>query len=363
MRPGRAKPFRPRLAVFWLSFGLFPGVCATQPIAQPIAAAEESVVDSAGRRVALPPRVERVFPAGPPASVIVYMLAPEKLLGWTRAISPPERPFLPEGFADLPELGRLTGRGNTVNLEAVVGARPDIVLDIGSTAPTFVSLADRVQEQTGVPTVLIDGRLAESAGTFRTVGRLLGVPEHGERLARYAEETLAEVRRRMESIPADRRLKVYMARGPRGLQTGIRGSINVEALDVAGVRNVAAEALGDGGIVDVSMEQVLAWQPDAIVTIDRGFYDSVWTDPLWQGIKAVRERRVYLSPGLPFTWVDSPPSANRLLGLRWLGKVLYPDLFPEDLREETRRFYALFYHRAPDDRQIDVLLAGSRPPG
>ncbi len=327
------------------------------------AAAERMVTDSSGRRVALPDRVERVFPAGPPASVVVYMLAPEKLLGWTRAISPPERPFLPDRYADLPELGRLTGRGNTVNLETVVAARPDVVVDVGSTAPTFVSLADRVQEQTRVPTLLIDGHLADSARTFRTLGTLMGVAERGEELARYAETTLAEVRRRFDGVPEDRRLKVYMARGPRGLQTGIRGSINVEALDVAGVRNVAAETLGNGGLVNVSMEQVLAWQPDAIVTIDRGFYESVWTDPLWQGVKAVRDRRVYLSPGLPFTWIDSPPAANRLLGLRWLGAVLYPELFPEDLREETRRFYALFYHREPTAQQIDALLAGSRPPG
>ncbi len=327
------------------------------------AAAERIVTDSSGRRVVLPDRVERVFPAGPPASVVVYMLAPEKLLGWTRAISPPERPFLPDRYADLPELGRLTGRGNTVNLETVVVAKPDAVVDVGSTAPTFVSLADRVQEQTRVPTVLIDGHLADSPRTFRMLGDLMGVPERGEELARYAETTLAEVRRRFDGVPEDRRLKVYMARGPRGLQTGIRGSINVEALDVAGVRNVAAENLGDGGLVNVSMEQVLAWQPDAIVTIDRGFYESVWTDPLWQGVKAVRDRRVYLSPGLPFTWIDSPPAANRLLGLRWLGAVLYPDLFPEDLREETRRFHALFYHREPTAEQIDALLAGSRPPG
>lgn len=336
---------------------------ASAPATAPPARAEGGFVDSSGRRVPVPLRVERVFPAGPPASVVVYMLGPDRLLGWTRAISPSERPFLPDRYADLPELGRLTGRGNTVNLEAVVGARPDLVIDVGSTAPTFVSLADRVQEQTGVPTVLIDGRLSESPRTFRTVGTLLGVPESGERLSRYAEDTLADVRRRIASVPEDRRLRVYMARGPRGLQTGLGGSINMEALEVAGVRNAAAEALGDGGLVNVSMEQVLAWQPDAIVTIDRGFYESVWTDPLWQGVKAVRDRRVYLSPGLPFTWIDSPPAANRLLGLRWLGAVLYPDLFPEDLREETRRFYALFYHREPTDRQIDALLAGSRPPG
>ena len=73
---------------------------------------------------------------------------------------------------------------------------------------------------------------------------------------------------------------------------------------------------------------------------------------------AVRTRRVHLSPKLPFGWVDFPPSVNRLIGLWWLAKILYPDLFPEDLRALTRDFYSRFYHVTPNDMQIDRVLAG-----
>ena len=149
---------------------------------------------------------------------------------------------------------------------------------------------------------------------------------------------------------------------PNGLETGARGSINIEALDFVAVHDVSAENLAAGGIVVISPEQVLAWQPDAIVTVNRQFFASVWQDPVWRNVKAVRDKRVYLSPDLPFGWIDAPPSANRLIGIRWLAKVLYPALFPADLRAETRRFYALFYHREPTDQQLDELLAGSAPP-
>lgn len=318
--------------------------------------------DSAGRTVEVPDRVLRVFPAGPPAAIILYMLAPDLMLGWTRAPSPAERAFLPQRYAELPELGRLTGRGTTTSLEDVVKLAPDLVLDIGSTTPTYVSLADRVQEQIHVPQVLIDGKLANAAATFRTVGALLGVPERAEELAHYADETLTEVRRKTEQIPPDHRLKVYVARGPKGLETGAQGSINMEALDFVAVHNVAAEMLGPGGIVTVAPEQILAWQPDVIVTVNRDFYAAVWKDPLWQGVKAVRDKRVYLSPDLPFGWIDAPPSANRLIGIRWLAKMLYPELFPADLKAETRRFYHLFYHLDLTDPQLDTLLAGSTPP-
>jgi len=77
----------------------------------------------------------------------------------------------------------------------------------------------------------------------------------------------------------------------------------------------------------------------------------------WRGAE-VRARRVHLSPKLPFGWVDFPPCVNRLIGLQWLAKILYPDLFPEDLRALTRDFYARFYHVTPSDAQIDRVLAG-----
>jgi hypothetical protein len=115
------------------------------------AADMRSVTDSAGRRAELPARVERVYAAGGPASIFLYTLAPEKMLGWTRPLGPEERAFVPARYADLPTLGRLTGRGNTANVEVVLAARPDLIFDYGSLTETYRSLADRTQQQTGVP--------------------------------------------------------------------------------------------------------------------------------------------------------------------------------------------------------------------
>jgi iron complex transport system substrate-binding protein len=78
----------------------------------------------------------------------------------------------------------------------------------------------------------------------------------------------------------------------------------------------------------------------------------------WASIAAVQARRVHLVPKLPFGWVDFPPSVNRLIGLWWLAKILYPELFPEDLRGLARDFYQRFYHVAVTDAQIERVLAG-----
>jgi iron complex transport system substrate-binding protein len=199
-----------------------------------------------------------------------------------------------------PELGRLTGRGNTANLESVLALKPDLILDVGSTAPTFVSLATRVQEQTGIPYALLDGRFEATASTYRLLGAL--THRDAGSLAAYTENTLASIQARVNRIPEDERPRVYYARGPRGLETGLGGSINVETIEFLGARNVAAERRG--GLAMVSMEQVLVWNPQVIVTIDRDFAVDVRSDPQWAEVDAVRAGRVHLSPRLPFGWVD-----------------------------------------------------------
>src|SRR5262245_60741643 len=73
--------------------------------------ATRAITDSAGRRVEIPQRISRVLAAGPPASVLLYTIAQEKMIGWVRAPSPAEKPFLVESVRELPEYGRLTGRG------------------------------------------------------------------------------------------------------------------------------------------------------------------------------------------------------------------------------------------------------------
>jgi iron complex transport system substrate-binding protein len=221
-------------------------------------AQRRAIVDGAGRRVEVPSSVRRVFAAGGPASIFVYTLAPDTLLGWTRPPAAAERPWLPARFADLPALGRLTGRGNTANVEVVLAARPDVILDFGTIGPTYVSLADRVQEQTKVPYILLDGSLSGTARAYTLAGDLLGVAQRAGELARYVEQTLSDVDRRVASVPRERRPSVYYARGPRGLETAAPGSINAESLDRLGARNVA---LGSRGLTTVSLEQVLAWNP------------------------------------------------------------------------------------------------------
>jgi iron complex transport system substrate-binding protein len=334
--------------------GLLPSAAAAQ--------ARREVTDAAGRKVALPPRIDRIYAAGPPAGILVFAVAPDKLIGWTSEWREAEKPFIAKKYADLPALGRLTGRGNTANVEVVLKAKPDFIVDYGAVNDAYASLADRVQQQTGIPYMLLDGDFDRMAEAILQLGRIANEEKRAEGLARYAQDTVADITRRIAKIPASQRPRVYYGRGPQGLNTGLAGSINTESIEQVGAVNVAAE-LGKGGLVQVSIEQVLRWNPDVVVTIDSNFHAAARTHPLWSSLPAVKAGRIYLAPSLPYGWIDFPPSINRLIGLRWLARILYPHAFPEDLRPMVREFHTRFYHQAPTEAQLDQLLKTALPAG
>ncbi|MBN9071360.1 MAG: iron ABC transporter substrate-binding protein [Rhizobiales bacterium] len=325
----------------------------------PASADERTIVDSAGRSVRVPEKIDRVLAAGPPASVLLYVLAPEKMVGWVREPSTEEKEFLAGPYRDLPAYGMLTGKGNTANLETVLALKPDLIVDVGTVDPTYASLADRVQQQTGIPYILIDGSFVRTPQILREAGNLLGVTGRGEELARYAEDVMREIDTVLAGVTADERPRVYYGRGPKGLETGLAGSINTEILGAVGAVNVAQSA-GKGGLANVSLEQVLGWDPDVILARSPAFQHDVMSDPSWAGVAAVRQGRVYGVPSLPFGWFDSPPGVNRLIGVPWLLSVLYPDKSPVDPAAAAYSFYHLFYHVDLTDGQLDGLLAGSR---
>lgn len=327
----------------------------TGALALPLRARARTATDDTGRVLKIPETVARVFPAGPPAAILLYTLAPDLLIGWPRALSPQERALLLPDIGARPETGRITGRGNTANLERVLSFKPDLILDVGSINQTYLSLAERVQEQTGIPYALLDGRFVDLPATYRKLGALIGRANDGESLAGHAARMLDTVTQRIADIAPERRPRVYYGRGSRGLETGLGGSINVETLELI-ARNVAAGR--QGGLAIVSIEQVLVWNPDVIVTIERDFAASVKSDPAWASVAAVRAGHVHLAPALPFGWVDFPPSANRLIGLWWLAKILYPERFPESIGEIAREFHLRFYHVAPTEAQMNAVLTG-----
>lgn len=325
----------------------------------PVAAEARIITDAAGRTVSVPDKINRILVAGPPATVLVYVLAPEKLLGWVHAPDDAAKAYLMPSVRSLPAIGRLTGKDGAISSQAVMDAKPDIILDAGTVDPTYKALADKVQLETHIPYVLVDGSFARTADTLRDVGALIGVEDRANKLADYADSAIKDLNDKLGTLPNDPRPRVYYGRGADGLETGLSGSINLEILDAVGTMNVAAAA-GKGGLTKVTPQQVVGWNPDIIIAESPAFAASAKSDPQWAAIKAVKDGKIFVPPSLPFGWFDSPPGVNRLLGVRWMEKLLYPKLFRSDFSDDVKEFYKLFYQVDLSDDQLAALLKGMK---
>jgi len=322
-----------------------------------------SIVDMAGRTVQVPEKVDKIFSTGPVGTILIYTLAPEKLAGWNTPLTEAEKRYILDTYRDLPVLGRWFGKNSSGNPEELLKVHPDVILSMGTVDETAVSSAERLQEQVGIPVLLVDGSIDKLDVAYRFVGKLLGTEERAEELASYCSQTITEVREKVAKIPPGERRRVYYAQGPRGLETDPRGSFHTEVLEIVGGINVAETPVKGGyGRASVSLEQVLAWDPDYIIVNsdyaqEQGGYNTNFIDSRWHNIKAVKDGNVYRIPQYPYNWFDRPPSVNRIIGIKWLANILYPDIFDIDIKAETKDFYAKFYHYDLSEKELNELLS------
>jgi iron complex transport system substrate-binding protein len=317
-------------------------------------------IDSGGRRVVVPDHINRVMAADPTGEVLVFVLTPQKLIGWARA---PERGLLPAKYARLPVIGQLTGPRPTATAETVKRLRPDLVIDGGTVTPERVAFADQMQQATGTPYLLVDDSIARTPALLRTIGTLFGVEARGGDLGLYAEYAIDSLRGRLLVQSPVGRPRVYYGRGPSGLEAALPDTRAGEAIEEAGAINVAA-ALGPGAPPVITLAQLRQWDPAIIIVEDRGFYAALRRDPAWRVLSAVHSKRVYLAPSSPFGWIDEPAGVNRLIGLYWLSALLYPGDNQEDVGTQVHDFYDKFYGTQLSDKQVAAIvrMAGVAPP-
>ena len=328
--------------------------------AAPARAAE--FTDSAGRRVMLPAEIDRIMPAGPASAVFVYALVPQKLVGWPLALSRSQRALLPAKYARLPVVGQLGGPYPTATAYDVERLHPDLIIGYGVISPPTIALANRIQQQSHTPYILLDDSIQLMPQLLRQLSPILGAGDHGLAVASYAFHAIGALRGQLLISPATDRPTVYYGRGADGLETALPGSAQASDIEQAGVINVAG-GLGRNALTQVTPDQIFAWNPQIIVAQQRSFYNALLRSPRWRGLAAVRAKKVYLAPADPFGWIDDPPGVNRAVGLHWLAGLFYPDQYQQDLRAVARDFYQLYYGVQLTDRQVEALVRSAEPPG
>ena len=285
-------------------------IVAALVVATTVHAAE--FTDSAGRKVNLPEKVGRLLPAGPPADVLLYALAPNLLVGLVE-------PWNGDAKQALPGVPRLTSRNlSSDDLEKLRQLKADLVVDYGDINPNYVALADRIQASLGVPYVLIDGRLREAPQVLRRLGDAIGRPERGQELAGAVQSALALIDGAGTAAP-DQRVPFYYARGADGLQ-GVRAGSSVgEAIELAGGRNVVPSARG--AFVGMSAAEVAKLSPKFVIVGEAAAIQP--GSPLRQALPD--GTRFVVDRGAPYGIIEKPPSLNRILGALAVAALIHPD--------------------------------------
>ena len=271
--------------------------------------------------------------------------------------------ILPE-YKKLPVLAWTT-RGSTGNVEEIIKMQPSLILLVTEMNAANKEYADKLEQLTKIPVVMLDNNINKMEELYLTAGKVLGREEQAGKLAAYCRETMALVAGGKPRLQNGNPVTVYYAEGRGGLETEPRGSWHAEIIDFVGGQNVADPGLPTSGAVGrspVSMEQVLSWNPEVILISyfrdgESSSYPLILGQNSWKNIRAVKKQQVYEIPTGPFNWFDRPPAVSRLIGIRWVANLLYPDVYPFDFRSEVKRFYALFYHYQLSEQELDELAA------
>jgi iron complex transport system substrate-binding protein len=320
-----------------------------------------TIVDMYGRTVTVPTKITRVLCTSPIEMEIVYMLAPQDLVGLPFSYNG-NPSYVPTQYANISVVGGWYGQ-QTGNIETFLAAKPDVILD--GTDDTNASLATMQQKFGTVPVVGCDAGnyLTQYAPEITFIGNLLGVKTQAQNLNNFYQNAMNYVNSIVSNISESARVRVYYAEGTAGLNTDPSGSMHTMLITFCGGVNIANVTLLPGyGMASTSMESIYQWNPQMII-IGRGsestLYTTIMNSTLWNQLTAVKDNQVYIRPDNPFSWFDGPPGPGQILGMYWMVHILYPSQTTSlDLSQKVQQFYSEFYHYDLTSAQVQTLLSG-----
>jgi len=306
------------------------------------------VTDMNGREVEIPAHPRRVVSVFPYVTFTTLALGGEDVLVAIDSMSA-KIEKLAEVYPvvqDLPDVGTFFG----LNEESVLLAEPDLIL-----TASWHRDPDETQEKLGVPVLCAD--LNDYKESVAFIGSVLGgdAVERADELISYYDTKMAAVADALSAV--DEKTTVYVGGGDGFLSTfGAESTWHYE-VEAAGGVNVSADLVG-GGSHEVSMEDIVLWDPDVIV-LDQSCPDGVadvLADSRWESVTAVKEGRVYRSPA-GFLDVWGRPHLETLLSRLWLADKCYPEAADLDMAAEAKEFYATVYGVELSDAEVEALLS------
>lgn len=323
-----------------------------------------TVTDQLGRTVTVPDKVDNVVVLQHQTlNILVQLNAVDSVTGvlasWKKQLGAEYARLAPR-LEKLPMPGDLS----QVNIESLMALNPQVVFVTNYAPQEMIEQIEKVNipvvaislredaesEKAKVNPAMEDEETAYNNGLkagIRLIGEIMDRNKEAEELISYTFEKRKIVDGRLKDIPENKRVRTYMANPDLG--TYGSGKYTGLMMAHAGAVNVAASKIK--GFKQVSMEQVLAWNPEVIFVQSRypDVVKHINADTAWKEIKAVKDKRVYLMPEYAKAWGYPQPEAIAI-GELWMAKMLYPGLFKDiDMEKEENAYYQKFYRTSYTD--------------
>ena len=309
------------------------------------------------QQITIPDKIEKVFGSSPPMNYLIYALNPNKMVGVNFNIKNPSNyagaEFLNKSFLSLPLIGSFHGGGQNINLETLLKHQPDLIL-VWEDDMLMGKVKEEIQK-TKIPMVSLPFRKIEDMPrAIEFAATLINEEERGHLLSFHAQKIIDEISMSLKNV---RPVRYYYAEGIDGLSTECASSFHVEALNFAGGENVhKCQQSGVLGLEKINFEALISYDPDVIVVQNALVYNEITENPLWQHLRAIKNKRVHLVPNNPFNWVDRPPSFMRIIGIQWLTKLFHPKEYSVDLHKRVFEFYKLYLGVTLTEKEITKIL-------
>lgn len=237
-----------------------------------------------------------------------------------------------------PELTGLpnVGSAKEFDLEGCAALEPDLVI-----LPLKLQDAAGTLEDLGISVLLVNPEDRELLTEM--IHLVAAATDTESRAQALLDFTAAQEERLSQALAHAETPRVYLAGNSSMLSTAGDAMYQSDMISLAGGANAAAE-ITDSYWVEISYEQLLAWNPEYIILASDAEYsiEDVLTDPNLAGCSAVADGNVYQMPGNAEAW-DSPVPGG-ILGSVWLSGILHPDLCTEaDCAGAIDEYYETFY--------------------
>ncbi len=256
-----------------------------------------------------------------------------------------------------PSMSKATATfGKDFNFEDLAALEPQVIFD------STDDLRDKAAE-VGIPLVnCMFKTFDEMKKSIELTAQVFGgdAPSIAKKYNAELDQVLSDAKAKTDKLSDSERVSVMHGNSVYTLTIDGTDTIIDDWIKAAGGKNAVTESTKGNASAKFTMEQVVAWNPDVIITGKADEVDQILNDPNWASISAVKNKQVYVNPKGVFGW--DRYGVEELLQIQWACATLHPELFTNlDINGKVKDFYKTYLNYELTDSDVELILAAKNP--